>query len=39
VGNIVTHLPALAGQLANPRHGVHPEIFWTSPRGPKSAAR
>ena len=22
VGNIVAHLPALAGQLANPRHGV-----------------
>ena len=26
VGNIVAHLPALAGQLANPRHGLYPDF-------------
>src|SRR3954453_928049 len=26
VGNVVTHLPALAGQLANPRHGLLPDF-------------
>src|SRR4051812_41290524 len=26
VGNIVTHLPALAGQLANARHGLYPDL-------------
>ena len=26
VGNVVTHLPALAGQLANPRHGSNPDF-------------
>src|SRR5215207_4014802 len=36
VGNIVAHLPALAGQLANPRHGFDPD-FWRAASGPESA--
>ena len=39
VGNIVTHLPALAGQLANPRHGLYPDFCVRARGGPKSAAR
>src|SRR6266550_1245088 len=35
VGNVVSHLPALAGQLANPRHDIFPDFLG----GPYEKAR
>ena len=38
VGNIVAHLPALAGQLANARHRFNPDSWRPAANGPARAA-